>query len=208
MAKVDKIQIRFNGEYKQFDICFTKNDLFYIKDCPQEILDYGEFNNRAGKLDEVRTRFTTAVIKAEETLMRSRKVILVLFSISSDLISEPIPTGGSIVLCSHPLYKFCASFGSRFEGYGFSIDYRLAIEVSRGTEKLYYSPCAGNLKYRRGALHVKDGEIVIPYSDKAIETLESIKSSMKDMIFRIAGFFSNADNLQTALETGNLKMLN
>jgi len=207
MAKVDRIQIQFKGEYKQFDVCFTKSDQFFIKDCLTEIAEYGEFNNRERTLGDILQNFKNAVIKADEALMSSRKVILVLFSMSSQLISEPTTNGGFSCSTNHPLYKFCASFGSRFEGYGFSIDYRIALEVSRGTEKLYYNTYYNDITYRMGALTVKNSETPIPYSDKAIETLENIKSSMKNMVFSIANIFSDPNNLQIALETGNLKML-
>jgi hypothetical protein len=208
MAKVDSINIQFKGQYKQYEVHFTKTSQFYIKDCPGEVIEYGEFDNRKTTLGEIKDRFRDAVIKADEFLMTSRKVILVKFSMASQIISEPCPSGGQSYSHTHPLARFCSGFENRFDGYGFAIDYRIAIEVSRGVEKLYYNQVAADLTYRRGCLHVKDNETAIHYSDKAIETLENIISSMKNMVFSISGFFSDVERLKISLETGNLKMLN
>jgi len=208
MAKVDSIIIQFKGEYKQYEVHFTKTTQFYIKDCPGEVIEYGEFQNSRNTLGDIKERFRTAVIKADDFLMTSRKVILVKFSMASQIISEPSPSGGQQYSHSHPLARFCSGFENRFDGYGFAIDYRIALEVSRGVEKLYYSPYAADITYGRGCLKVKDNETPIPYSDKAVETLENIILSMKNMIFSISGFFSDAERLKLSLETGNLKMLN
>lgn len=209
MPKVDKISIRFQGEWKQLEVHFSPKTNFYIKDCPGEVLEFGEFENRDKTLDGLKHRFSTAVSKTEDMLRQTRKVILVKFSISSELIATS-KTGGNgySIDTNHSLYRFCADFLNKFDGYGFSIDYRTAIEVTQGTEKLYFHEITKDYSYRRGALHVSKNETPIVYSEKAIESLENIKSSLKNMIINISVFFQNQDNLQVALETGNLKMLN
>lgn len=207
MPNVDKVTYRFRGEWTTWDVHFSKTDQFSIKGCPIEVIELADFINRDVTLGHIKERFISALIKAEGMMQCIQKVILVKFAIASSLISTPLDDGGSTISCSHPLYRFVPDFQSRIDGYGFAIDYRVLLEVSQGSENLYYNLFAGDTTYRRGAVHIHANETVIPYSEKAVESLENIKNSLKSMVITISDFFADKDNLKIALETGNLKLL-
>jgi len=156
MAKVDTVRFQFQGEWKILEVHFTKKDQFYIKDCPGEIVEFGEYDNRQVTLMACTEKFKSAIIRTEAKLQSVRKVILVKFLIASKMISTPNPfDSGSSIDCKNPLYKFCpSSMIEEIDGYGFAIDYRVVLEVTQGKEKLYYRLNTADTTYRRGSIGV------------------------------------------------------
>lgn len=210
MAKVDKITAEFQGKHQSWEVHFNTKQGFFIKDCPPSVLNFGEFENRADKLDELKTRFYIARIKTEKEILTSRRVILVRLTITYDTIAEKNQYGSQSIDNTHPLARFTG--GSSFqnmEGIGFAIDYQEAIEVDRGEELAYYRPGINDFTDRRnGRIYKSDNDTPIPYSEQAIENLNRIQAQLRAMINQVAGLFLFKDQLQTALESNTFLKLN
>lgn len=207
MAKVDSVSVQYKGRTFTFEVHFAKSSLFYIRDVPGDIIEFGAFENRNETLHGCINAFRTAVKKAEDYAQKVNKVILVDFTIASQMIGTPTADGrGQSINTRDPLYRFCADFNSRMPGYGFTIDYRVVLEVTNGEERRYYRLGTQDTTYARGALHVNKSETPIPFSPEAVESLERIKGSLKEMVVNISGFFKDADTLGAALESGFLKL--
>lgn len=202
MAKVDSITTKFRGQQIRCEIYFTKKGGFFVKDCPQDIITFGGFQNYSQTLNDLITWFHQAVFDAEEKLRQLRKVIVVKFIVTSDTIH------GSEKAVVELLEKHKPDFFSgSMRGCGFSIDYKVLTEVQSGDEKLYYTYNENNSISRTMATKVYADEIVIPYSDQLVNTLDEIIASLKTMIIKIATLFSDKDSFQSALENGSIKML-
>lgn len=210
MAKVDKITATYRGKYQTWEVHFNTKQGFFIKDCPGSVIDYGEFENRADTLGDIKTRFIIARQKAEKELLTSRRVILVKLTITRDGLRKPKEWGRNDIDRDNPLNKFIerSSFND-MDGVGFAIDYREAIEVDRGEDLAYYRPGTTDLTdQRNGRIHISKNETPILYSDQAIENLARIKAQLLAMIEQVGGFFSHKEHLQQALESNTFLKLN
>lgn len=206
MAKIGTWTYKINQEIVEFKIYYTSSKGFFARGIPSDVLAFQKkpsfgFDTEA----ELRKFLREAIDTYHEKTKKSRKVIAYILKLTTCLSMNKVEQGhysGTKPWLPSDYSPF--NYGLDGGGHGFSIKWKILMEVKARDIEYYRINDDGTIGYRKN--NVEHDYLIIDWTPEREEAFKDIDRSLEEMVKRLAGTLCNTKKM-TELIDNNIKLL-
>lgn len=197
MPKITTHQYKIRGKYVDIATYYNRTNKFFAKGIPDDVL---AFQKKAPSYfeteDELDTFVRTSIQEYHEKIKSSRKIIAYKLNLSSDLRMNKIGDGHWSGSRSWLNDAYAGSLAG--DGYGFSIEWEMLIEVS--SDKVRYNRIRedGSIGFET----YLDQRTILKWTPKREAAFKEIDAAIESMVKKIGAVLLDEDKTVKLLDSG------
>lgn len=210
MPKIGTEQFKIDGAYIFAQMYYSRKDGFYIKDFPEEVIIIGRDDHHRTRghdsEDSLRSTFREIIKNYHERTKSQRKVILYELSATAASRMNRKSLGYySGTRDGIPKNFKIDSINGCMDASGFTVGFRVCLEVTQGETKYFDYEEDGSLK--KFSSRKQPTEHLIDWSEEREAFFKSVAVGLDDLFLKVVKFLGRPD-LDLVIDSAHFKLLN